>query len=197
MKKLWILILGAFMIVTPILFSLDFNEPITVNEYDVMPIPDELWHHDFDPEAFYRMLNRHRADLGLSMLRPIRILEITARRSSEELGQKGWYEDDQYNHRAFPLSMVYSYICYYTRWEPTMGGENLAMSSEPMTEQRLLNAWLNSPPHEELLERPEAHLVGVGCLRFRTKYWYTLHVYDPFTHDNVKLIDPSHLDFDR
>lgn len=172
--------------------AVDFDTPISVEEFDMMPVPEEIVYEGFSTRKFYRILNNHRTGIGLTRLHPVRILEITARRSVEELSRKGWYyENCGDNHNAFPGQLVSSYIRYYTEWKPARGGENLAMSLKPLTEEDLFQLWYNSPGHKALMESVLGHLVGVGCIRFRKKHWYALHVYEPFLSDEEQLIVPS------
>ena len=108
--------------------------------------------------AIVRLLNRTRASYGLPGLRISRLLFRAAGAHSQDLASHGTFSHDSTDGTSFAARMR-----RVTR--ARLVGETLVEMTGQATAQRIVQAWMNSPPHRtEILTRGYRR-VGVGAAR--------------------------------
>ncbi|HVF53983.1 MAG TPA: CAP domain-containing protein [Actinomycetota bacterium] len=121
--------------------------------------PDSAWpaEHEFFQYEVMRLVNEHRAEMGLSTLGRSVSLQRSAVWKARHLAHYRYFEHDD---PAPPITRTYDTRmgdCGYSHdhWP----GENIAGGSTPREAMRL---WLNSPGHRRAIENPEINAIGVG-----------------------------------
>ena len=110
--------------------------------------------------AILAKMNAARVANGLPALRASKILRAPARTHSRYLQETGTFTHDGPGGAPFWKRLVAAGFPQ----TKTMG-ENLAiMEGCPKTAARIVDLWLNSPPHRHNLLSPRFHVVGVGVV---------------------------------
>jgi uncharacterized protein YkwD len=110
--------------------------------------------------AVVQLLNRTRAEHGLGRLRFNRTLADAARGHSADCAAHGVMTHDASDGTPFAVR-----IRRVTRARDV--GETIVEMTGHTTAQRVVRAWLNSPPHRTEILSPSYHRVGVGGARRR------------------------------
>ena len=108
--------------------------------------------------AIVRLLNRTRSRYGLSRLRASRTLFAIAGAHSRDMAVHGTLSHDSSDGTSFGARLR-----RVTR--ARLMGETLVEMSGPGTAQRVVGAWMNSPPHRAAILTAGFHRVGVGGVR--------------------------------
>lgn len=134
---------------------------------ETMPYPGVRW-------EFYRMWNEYRAEHGLQAVKPIKILENTARISAQMCATR-----EDLDHDLFDGYDVDRYVRALTDIKPKWIAENLVFFPAKETEYRaeaILNMWISSPDHNSLLLDEDGEFAGLGGYTWGTSQFYCLHL---------------------
>lgn len=113
--------------------------------------------------AVVRELNRVRVERNLRPLRPAPNLKTAARGHTKAMLDFGFFGHDSLDGTAFSERIKR----YYTNrgWQSWSVGEALLASQSRATEaSAIVAAWLDSPPHREIVLSPAWRDVGIGAL---------------------------------
>ncbi len=113
--------------------------------------------------AVVREINRARAERGLRPLRQAPSLRTAARSHTKAMLDVGFFGHESADGTAFSERIKR----YYTSrgWRSWSVGEALLASPSRQTEAlTIVTAWLDSPPHREIVLSPAWRDVGIGAL---------------------------------
>lgn len=97
----------------------------------------------------HRLVNEHRAGIGLSALQWNETIAVECRQHSEEMANTNTLSHDGFNDRVNKIGETISW---------SWAGENVAYN---YSAQSVVTAWLNSPGHKSNIES-NSNLTGVG-----------------------------------
>ncbi|MEI7832989.1 MAG: CAP domain-containing protein, partial [bacterium] len=120
-----------------------------------------------------RMTNEARARKGLPALAADERLRTAARQHSQEMSEKKYFEHESTEVKWHTPAQR----CYLAGFWSQVSGENIAMleikgiltpacpnfATPQQVARRLVDNWLNSPPHYKNIMNPEYKLLGVGA----------------------------------
>lgn len=113
--------------------------------------------------AVVREVNRVRVTRGLKPLRQAPSLRTAARGHTKSMLDFGFFGHDSADGTAFSQRIKR----YYTSrgWQSWSVGEALLASPTRQTEaSTIVSAWMDSPPHREIILSPSWRDVGIGAL---------------------------------
>jgi uncharacterized protein YkwD len=113
--------------------------------------------------AVVRELNRIRVGHNLQPLRPAPSLRTAARSHTKAMLDVGFFGHDSADGTAFSERIKR----YYSNrgWQSWSVGEALLASQERQTEaSTIVAAWMDSPPHRDIILSPSWRDVGIGAL---------------------------------
>ena len=113
---------------------------------------------DASPYAIVRALNRTRAHYGLPRLRISRMLSRAAGEHSQDLAAHGTFSHDASDGTPFGTRMR-----RFTR--ARLVGETIVEMTGRTTAQRVVQAWMSSPPHRQEILTAAYRRVGIGLAR--------------------------------
>lgn len=113
--------------------------------------------------AVVREVNRVRATRGMKPLRPTPSLRTAARGHTKSMLDHGFFGHDSVDGTAFS-ERIKRY--YGSRgWRSWTVGEALLASQARQTEaSTIVAAWMDSPPHREIILSPTWRDIGIGAL---------------------------------
>lgn len=131
-------------------------------------------------QEILRLTNQERAQAGLSALREHPALQQIARRHSQDMAERGYFEhtnpegqDPTARLRAqFPDTELYG------------AGENIIFSSqgayrdEVAYAKAMLASWMNSPGHRDNILRPSYRFIGIGFAQNQSSAYATQNFAD-------------------
>ena len=101
--------------------------------------------------AIVRAMNVVRARNGAPPLQVGRKLTRAARSHSADMARRGYFDHGAFVQRLRRFGVRAPYI-----------GENLASGTEPLTAAAIVQMWLTSPPHRDILLDRGFRMIGVG-----------------------------------
>lgn len=110
-----------------------------------------------------REINRVRVARGLRSLVIAQGLQSAALNHSRAMLQGGFFEHEAPGGRPFGERLKRFYPPRVN--EPWFVGENLFAKSAELTPQEAVEAWLESPPHRDILLSPQFRDVGIAAMR--------------------------------
>jgi uncharacterized protein YkwD len=111
--------------------------------------------------AVVREMNRVRADRALRPLRTERALRSAARSHSRSMLENGFFSHTSADGTDFGDRIRHYYSSRgWKRW--SVGEALLASEGQELDAAAIVEAWLDSPPHRELVLSPAWHDAGVG-----------------------------------
>ena len=124
---------------------------------EVKPVKEVVESLDATESYMLTLVNNRRRDAGLAMVIELRHINYGAYNRAVDLGGK-----NQWSHDGFASAL------YGSLWNPQKAfiGENLAKNYD--TEDKVIEAWMNSPKHKEILLNARYKYMGVG--HYQT-YW--------------------------
>ncbi len=114
-------------------------------------------------QGVVRELNRVRAARGLRSLVVTQGLQTAALAHSRTMLHGGFFEHEAPGGRPFGERIKRFYPPRVN--EPWLVGENLFAKSAELTPQEAVAAWLESPPHRDIVLSSRFRDVGIGVMR--------------------------------
>jgi uncharacterized protein YkwD len=108
--------------------------------------------------AIVRAMNVVRVRSGRRALRVGPALTRAARSHSVDMARRGYFDHGDFVQRLRRFGVRAPYI-----------GENLASGTEPLTAAAIVQMWLTSPPHRDVLLDRGFRMIGVGVAGGTTK----------------------------
>jgi len=159
---------------------------------------------DLDPmiAELIELHNAHRVSIGEGTLTCHRRLCGSASRHAKDMAVNQWIIDGTVSEEmAFkhigsdgtaPIERIKE-AGYYLDWDTQNGlvitGENVARFADYYTPAEMLQVWLDSPPHREVLEHPELRDIGIGIVY---EWATTAQMWSRFVVVNFGYIETRH-----
>jgi uncharacterized protein YkwD len=113
--------------------------------------------------ALVSEVNDLRRQQGLPPVRPSPQLRAAAAHHSREMGANGYFAHNSADGTVFWVRIRRFYDYGHARkWQV---GENLAWTTGNLSAGRLVQMWLDSPPHREILLSAKWREVGLGAVK--------------------------------
>ncbi len=155
-QKILILAFASFMLFS---CATDDNDEILLKE-EVVDI--QLTYTDLESEIT-TLINEYRSSNGLSTLNVMNIVSFEAETHTEYMVQVGEVNHDNFNKR-------YQYLV--ANADAKSASENVAYGYN--SAESVVNAWLNSPSHKEIINNPSFTDFGISTkIDSNGKYYYT------------------------
>jgi len=114
-------------------------------------------------QGIVREINRVRAAKGLRPFTVVQGLQTAAVNHSRAMLQGGFFEHESPGGRPFWERIKRTYPPRGS--DPWLVGENLFAKSAELTPQEAVAAWLESPPHRDILLSSHFRDVGIAVIR--------------------------------
>jgi uncharacterized protein YkwD len=140
-------------------------------------IPEPGWPPDNSAQSaeVLRLVNEHRATLGLMSLTPSVSLEKAADWKAQDMAVRAYLSHSDTDGRSFFTRVA---DCGYAY--PSVG-ENIAFGYQ--SPQSVVTAWLNSPGHRANIEHGGFLATGLGSVQNTNGTWYWAQVFGSTLED--------------
>lgn len=142
--KLSLVVLFSF-----VLFSCSNDDGIYFDESSEV-LSSDLSYSEIEYEIL-DLVNQHRSELGLSILKPLNIVSNTANGHTEYMIQAGQISHDNFSERSKNLM---------EKANAKLVGENVAYGFN--SAEGVVKGWLNSDSHKAIIENPKYTHFGIS-----------------------------------